>query len=232
MAGQPQQQTLNKFQFDAILVLAHADADDGAVDLLHAALRGYVGPDMAVAYAAGRTHRRAHRKLDGRAAALQARRFLETIGYLSFHPGTGPVDASLLDADRASLLRALGVADDGGPEDGDDGGPGWTTENGKELSAYIRRTMEHAGANEVLGCANGRYRADGAPDDADSLSRLWRDRRRRTCGSPKGAASTTAAAPRSRARRSRRTRSGSATSSCNGRTWTSTPSGTTCSRVP
>jgi len=73
-AGQSRSQPLKEFQFDAILVLAHMDADDAAVDLLHETLRGYVGPNMAVAFAAGRTHRRARRELDGRAVALEAGR--------------------------------------------------------------------------------------------------------------------------------------------------------------
>ena len=54
-AGQSRSQPLKEFQFGAILVLAHMDADDVAVDLLHETLRGYVGPNMAVAFAAGRT---------------------------------------------------------------------------------------------------------------------------------------------------------------------------------
>ena len=155
--------------FDAVLVLVHADAEDGLVALLLEELRRHVGPGVAVQFVAGHTHRRAYRALDDRAAVLEAGRFLDTIGYLGFDPDPGAVNATahaFVDGSRRELARALGHEDGTLP----------ATPDGADLSGYIRRTLEHAGGTARVGCAPARYRADGGPEDADSLERLFLDR--------------------------------------------------------
>mmetsp|Transcript_18538 Transcript_18538/g.33161 ORF Transcript_18538/g.33161 Transcript_18538/m.33161 type:complete len:835 (+) Transcript_18538:135-2639(+) len=180
--GKEVHRPLEQFQFDVVLAMAHMDVEDELIALLHSTIRGYVGDTMTIQFVTGHTHKRAYAELDDYATSFEAGRYLETIGYVSFHPGVaGSSEHVFIDADRISLGQSLGMSasveeEANEDESVDDDYPQWMTEDGMELSRYIRRTVEHAGADRILGCSNGRYRAGGRMDEADSLSRLYLER--------------------------------------------------------
>jgi hypothetical protein len=78
--------------------------------------------------------------LDDFASSFEAGRYLDTIGFVSFNPQKGNFEHVFVDANRASIAQSLGMLEDEYP-----------THDGKDLSAYIAWTLEHAGANEVIG---------------------------------------------------------------------------------
>eukprot|EP00584_Thalassiosira_punctigera_P017357 CAMPEP_0172547054 /NCGR_PEP_ID=MMETSP1067-20121228/16677_1 /TAXON_ID=265564 ORGANISM="Thalassiosira punctigera, Strain Tpunct2005C2" /NCGR_SAMPLE_ID=MMETSP1067 /ASSEMBLY_ACC=CAM_ASM_000444 /LENGTH=834 /DNA_ID=CAMNT_0013334075 /DNA_START=113 /DNA_END=2617 /DNA_ORIENTATION=+ len=166
-------------EFDAILVMAHMDAEDELITMLHKSLRGHAGPTVSIQFITGHTHRQAYSELDDYSSSFQAGRYLETVGYLSFSPGVArSTEHVFIDADQASLAQSLGMGNTTEDEaaandDSSDKYPDWMTKDGMELSQYIKRTMEHSGAHQILGCSDKRYWADGGPDEANSLSRLY-----------------------------------------------------------
>jgi len=152
--------------FDVILVMAHMDVQDELVTLLHTTLRQYVGSDMTIQFITGHTHIRAHNMLDQYSSSFEAGRYLDTVGYLSFDPQTAnSTMGSFINANQRSLAQSLGVEENA-----------YSTKDGLALSDYIQRTLDHSGANEVVGCSDGRYRADGYLNETDSLMRLYLER--------------------------------------------------------
>ena len=92
-------------------------------------------------------------ELDERASSLEAGRYLDTVRFVSFNvatAGSRTLGHVLVDGNKASLAQSLGM----GVEE-------YPTRDGVELSEYVGRTMEHSGANEILGCAPQRYMAKG-----------------------------------------------------------------------
>lgn len=178
----PTTPTPSALAFDAVLVMAHMDARDELISVVHDALRLRVGPDIAVHFVAGHTHLRAYETMDDSSSSFQAGRYLETVGFLSFDPRVAnSTEHVFVDANRASLAQSLGAVATKGGDEGGGGGDNvvdddFATEDGAKLSRYIRRTMDHSGANEALGCADLRYRADGRLDEKDSLFRLYLER--------------------------------------------------------
>ena len=133
-------------QFDAIVVLAHMDVKDELVSLLLSELRKLCGDDMVVQFITGHTHMRSFVQLDAHSSSIEAGRFLDTVGFVSFEPMSGSFEHNFIPANEASLARSLGMSVDEYP-----------THDGKDLSDYIARTLDHSGANEIMGCAPKRF---------------------------------------------------------------------------
>ena len=148
--------------FDAILVLAHMDVQDELISFLHSELRKLCGETMVIQFITGHTHNRSYVDLDSHSSSLEAGRYLDTVGFVSFHLLQGKFQHVFIDANEESLSQSLGMDVEEYP-----------TEDGKELSLYIERTLEHAGANEILGCAPRRYRIEGYLNETDSLLQLY-----------------------------------------------------------
>ena len=133
-------------QFDAIVVLAHMDVKDELVTVLLSELRKLCGDDMVVQFITGHTHMRSFVQLDAYSSSIEAGRFLDTVGFVSFEPKSGSFEHNFIPANEASLARSLGMNVNDYP-----------THDGKDLSDYISRTLDHSGANEIMGCAPKRF---------------------------------------------------------------------------
>jgi hypothetical protein len=70
--------------YDAILVLAHMDADDSLVTVLLNKIRWLVGETMPVQFLTGHTHERKVQVMDHASVSFEAGKFLDTIGFVSF----------------------------------------------------------------------------------------------------------------------------------------------------
>lgn len=127
-------------EFNTVLVMAHMDVNDELITLLHNTLRDLIGKSMVLQFVTGHTHNRGYIELDDFASSFEAGRYLDTIGFVSFNPQKGNFEHVFVDANRTSIAQSLGMLEDEYP-----------THDGKDLSAYIAWTLEHAGANEVIG---------------------------------------------------------------------------------
>lgn len=148
--------------FDAILVMAHMTFNDELITLLHDKIRELVGKSMVIQFITGHTHVRSYLELDEYSVSFEAGRYLDTIGFVSFDAKQGNFEHVFVNANKASIAQSLGMSVDEYP-----------TQDGKDLSEYINRTYEHAGANQILGCSPIRYRADGYLNETDSLLTLY-----------------------------------------------------------
>ncbi|KAL3783619.1 hypothetical protein HJC23_004985 [Cyclotella cryptica] len=148
--------------FDAVLVLAHMDVKHELVTLLYETLRKLVGESMVIQFITGHTHIRDYIALDDYSSSFEAGRYLDTIGFVSFDLKNGSFQHIFVNANKASIAQSLGM-----------GETEYLTQEGKELSEYINRTFQHAGANEIVGCSPRRYRVDGYLNETDSLLRLY-----------------------------------------------------------
>lgn len=148
--------------FDAILVMAHMNVDDELISLLHLELRKHVGTSMVIQFITGHTHTRSYVELDEYSTSFEAGRYLDTIGFISFDAKHGDFDHVFVKANKPSIAQSLGMSIDDYP-----------TQDGIDLTNYIARTFEHAGANQILGCAPIRYRSKGHLNETDSLLRLY-----------------------------------------------------------
>ena len=81
-------------KYDAILILAHMGTDDPSIGILFQAIRTVVGPDIPVQFVTGHTHLLRYQVLDSCATAIEAGKYLETIGVVSF-PTTKGTSANI-----------------------------------------------------------------------------------------------------------------------------------------
>ena len=133
-------------QFEAVVVLSHMDVRDELVTLLLAEFRKLCGEEMVVQFITGHTHIRSWAELDSHSSSIEAGRFLDTVGFVSFEPKLGSFAHTFIPANKAYLAQSLDMSVDEYP-----------TIEGKELSDFVARTLDHAGANEILGCASKHF---------------------------------------------------------------------------
>jgi len=88
-------------KFDAILVLAHMDHKDTLVQVILDRIRYFVDDDMPVQFVTGHTHYRGYSKPDNYSSSVEAGRFLDTVGFLSF-----PKQSTLRSAAAAAAKAA------------------------------------------------------------------------------------------------------------------------------
>lgn len=133
-------------QFDAVVVLSHMDVRDELVTLLLSKLRKLCGETMVVQFITGHTHIRSFAELDSHSSSIEAGRFLDTVGFVSFEPETGSFAHNFIPAKEEYLAQSVDMSVDE-----------YHTHDGKELSEYIARTFEHTNAGHVIGCAAKLY---------------------------------------------------------------------------
>lgn len=159
-------------EYDAILVLAHMGAEDPLVDVLTSTIRQHAGELIPIQFITGHTHRRQTYTPDSLSHSVEAGRYLDTVGFVSF-PRKDTVDGSLnntdvlfqhvfVNASKKELASTLGVAN-------------LPTSDGRELSQFIHRTREELGLLEVVGCVSETYYLGNALEKENSLWRLFRD---------------------------------------------------------
>lgn len=175
---------LTKSHYDGIIVMAHMDAVDPLVYKILDAIRAVVGPNMPVQFITGHTHRRHVEQLDLLATSMEAGRYMDTVGFVSF-PLSSTVDY-ILDGpgdihakrQRASSLfqhrlldanyKVLGTDVLGMPDED------FSTAAGSALSSNLKQTQERMGLLEVISvCAPQDYRLEKPMNDTDSLWRLY-----------------------------------------------------------
>eukprot|EP00980_Cylindrotheca_fusiformis_P005754 scaffold1194_cov127-Cylindrotheca_fusiformis.AAC.31 len=163
---------------DAVLVLAHMDLKDPLVGAIRKAIRDIAGEGLPIQFITGHTHYRGEVQLDDWSMSFEAGRYLDTIGFVSFPTrataaspsiainGTnGKFQSVFIDGSAKALSEHLGLDD---PKE-------METENGIELSTFVRSTREKMGLLEDIGCAPQDYIANATLDDEASLWRLFRD---------------------------------------------------------
>eukprot|EP00980_Cylindrotheca_fusiformis_P018314 scaffold5972_cov127-Cylindrotheca_fusiformis.AAC.1 len=163
---------------DAVLVLAHMDLKDPLVDVIRKAIRDIAGAEMPIQFITGHTHYRGETQLDDWSTSFEAGRYLDTIGFVSFptrataeltinatNSTNGKFQSVFIDGSAAALSEHLGLDD---PKE-------METQNGIELSTFVRSTREKMGLLEDIGCAPHDYIVNAALDDEASLWRLFRD---------------------------------------------------------
>lgn len=133
-------------QFNAVVVLSHMDVRDDLVTLLLSKLRKMCGETMVVQFITGHTHIRSFAELDSHSSSIEAGRFLDTVGFVSFEPETGNFAHNFIPANEEYLAQSVDMSVDE-----------YHTHDGKELSEYIARTFEHTNAGHVVGCAAKLY---------------------------------------------------------------------------
>lgn len=166
---------LRENAYDAILVMAHMGIDDEAIDAILYGIRGIVGNTVPVQFVAGHTHKRRHTQVDDLSKAVEAGRYLDTIGFISFptastvHMADNNASAMdlfqhvFLDANTQLLKTIL------------NNGESFTTSDGQELHDFISTTESKLGLNRIIGCSPNNYFINRTLEEKDSLWRLYRD---------------------------------------------------------
>jgi len=178
----------NDFAYDAILILAHMDVEHPLAYVILQAIRSVCGDTMPIQFITGHTHYRGKANLDPTSTSVEAGRYLDTVGFVSFPRidtvlATGGGDDSnisslfqhqFLDANVETLELAL----TGGTSSSNSRKQsllpqGLTTPNGTALSALIQQTEEEMGLFEIIGCVPRTYHFEEGMDQLDSLWGLY-----------------------------------------------------------
>ncbi len=143
--------------FDAIVVLAHMDANDPLLQVILNKIREICGDSIAVQFITGHTHVRMNVTLDSFSESFEAGRFLDTVGFVSFdidnvESDTDSYDASFrhefIDGNVETMKTLLsGDALSSAPKS-------FVTPNGKQVMEMIESAQEDLGLFEKLGCNN------------------------------------------------------------------------------
>jgi hypothetical protein len=164
---------LHKETYDAIMVLAQIDAEDGLITLISDKIRALdVGLDIPIQFIAGHTQKRQHKRVDEWSHSFQAGANLDTLGFVSF-----PVNATAkakpkeakslfefayLNTSAYSLNHILGDLET------------FRTELGQNLSQSIQDTRHFLGLDEVVACPIQDYHLENHILRKQSLWGLWR----------------------------------------------------------
>jgi hypothetical protein len=167
------QNALTKEKYDAVLVMAHMGTDDPSVTVLRDAIRQHTGDRMPIQFITGHTHLRRYAIVDELSTSVEAGRYLDTVGFVSF-PNKATVQAAgsnasnnlfqhvFLDANVQTLKETL-VVDE------------LTTPSGREVSGFVQRTRQSLGLDKKIGCAPRDFFIDRTLYDEDSLWRVYRE---------------------------------------------------------
>jgi len=159
--------------YDAIMVLAHMGSQDDLVDFLLSKIRQVVGSEMPIQFITGHTHRREYSLRDNASASFEAGRYLDTLGFASFPTKSTLLSVSIdnrtdyfkhtfIDAGVDVLKGTLGVET-------------LYTEDGEELSRFIKRTQKELGLDDKVGCVQGSYYVNRSMEEPDSLWKFFAD---------------------------------------------------------
>jgi len=182
--------------YDAVLVMAHMGYDHPLIQVIQSAIRNITGdPTLPIQFIAGDSHVRGVATLDERSSVMQAGRFLDTIGFVSFplrqrwqkdgnrseEEGTNanemisetlPKKGKVLEAPDFQHVfldankKALQDALAGNQTALDTG-------RGRALTHFIQGTRLSMGLTNHIGCSGARYRLDLPVDHPRSLWGLY-----------------------------------------------------------
>lgn len=160
-------------EFGAVLVLAHMDLVDPLVTVIKNAIRKHTGDNMPIQFITGHTHYRGVASVDEMSTSVEAGKYLDTVGFVSFpnvdtvlkvgkENATAQFQYLFLDANKQVLEDTLR-------------GTGLYTNNGHALSAFISKTRKKMGLLEEIGCAPQNFYINTTIDDEASIWGLYRD---------------------------------------------------------
>lgn len=162
-------------RYDAILVLAHMDCVDPLVSVILESIRSTVGSDMPVQFLTGHSHRRCFVATDPASSSMEAGRFLDTIGFVSFPKqrtlASGVASKSraelfqhtFIEASKEGLSLALGL----------DNAEDLSTIEGAQLTSFIHSSQRKLHLNNRLGCSPMAFNLDTSLHDPSSLWGLY-----------------------------------------------------------
>jgi len=186
--------------YEAVVVLAHMGYDHSLIRVIQSAIRAITGnDDLPIQIIAGDSHVRGFKTLDPRSTVVEAGRFLDTIGFVSFPlpPGTPQradqvVNATLNNAlSTLAPLEAPPIGATTTPEpqgfhhvflDANKkvlqevlagNGSALETGRGRALTHFIQGTRLSMGLTNRVGCSGGRYQLDLPVDHPRSLWGLY-----------------------------------------------------------
>lgn len=155
--------------------MAHMGTDDESIDAILYGIRNIVGDTMPIQFVAGHTHVRRHAQVDDLSKAVEAGRYLDTIGFISFPTETTAqmVDSNssaidlfqhvFLDSNKQRLGNILNTDKP------------FTTSDGRELQKFISTTQSKLGLNSIIGCSPKDSFINRSLEAKDSLWALYRD---------------------------------------------------------
>jgi len=159
----------------AVLIMAHMGTDDQAIQPILDAVRRWDGDDMPVQFVAGHTHFRRWSQLDPFASAVEAGRYLDTVGFISF-PNADTIVSTERQEDVEELFRHEFVDANSDLMEGylstEDV---FSTADGKALTEFILRTKNDLGLDKVVGCSSMDYFMNRSLEEPDSLWAVYRD---------------------------------------------------------
>lgn len=190
---------LTEEPYDAILVMLHAGHDDPSVVVIRDAIRQHrSNENMPIQFIAGHTHYRRYAVADPISTVVEAGRYLDTVGWVSFPNANSIENLRRLTSDKAagetaenetsSMSFPSSVASS--PTDlfqfvfldanveslkRAAGVTRLETPYGKEVKTFIEKTQQQMGLEKKIGCAPRDYLLNASMGDEDSLWRLYRD---------------------------------------------------------
>eukprot|EP00747_Dinoflagellata_sp_TGD_P083847 gnl/TRDRNA2_/TRDRNA2_162280_c0_seq2.p1 gnl/TRDRNA2_/TRDRNA2_162280_c0~~gnl/TRDRNA2_/TRDRNA2_162280_c0_seq2.p1 ORF type:complete len:578 (-),score=72.37 gnl/TRDRNA2_/TRDRNA2_162280_c0_seq2:80-1813(-) len=160
----------------AIVVLAHMDADDPLVSVIHKQIRSHL-PNKPVQFITGHSHQRKFTRLDGLASSYEAGCKLDTVGYISFPLANNePADAASwipfdyvdIDGNTAALAQALNLSVPSAQA--------WfppVTPQGATVAKRLNETQQLLGLSRQLGMSTMTYKFSDGLEEASSLYGLY-----------------------------------------------------------
>lgn len=168
------EKVLQEETYDAILVLAQIDAEDGLINIIHDKIRAIgVGDDVPIQFIAGHTQKRAHKRVGTWSHSFQAGANLDTLGFVSF-PVSETAKAKPTEADKLFEYAYLNTSVHslthilGNPET-------FQTERGQNMSQSIQHTRHFLGLDEVVACPVQDYHLENHIFRKQSLWWLWQN---------------------------------------------------------
>jgi 2',3'-cyclic-nucleotide 2'-phosphodiesterase (5'-nucleotidase family) len=164
-------------RYDAILVLAHMDLTDNLVTVIQESIRKLIGQGTPVVFVTGHTHYRGVKQLEDLTVTIEAGRYLDTIGFVSFPTkenvrrdnASALFNHKFIDTNQKVLFQdTLGMSSSTTEQ-------AVMTSNGKQLSEFITLTRQQLGLDEVVGCAPHAFLLSQPLHTPVSLWGLYRD---------------------------------------------------------
>ncbi|OEU21814.1 Metallo-dependent phosphatase, partial [Fragilariopsis cylindrus CCMP1102] len=176
-----------KYNYDAIIVMAHMDTDDPLIDLIYEKIRSYVDPKMPIQFINGHSHTRSFTnniKKDQYVHKLLPGGLFDTIGWVTIPKfdtaqtldiqqlkdgTTNEFQHQFLNTSKSYLQSTLFG------DDYDDDVPTLRTPKGDAISRLINDTQTKLELNQIVACPGKDFYRNVSIYDENSLWKLWRD---------------------------------------------------------
>ena len=153
----------NEGSFDAILMLAHMDAESPLLTVLLDKIRSICGDSMTVQFVTGHSHERKYIELDDYSTSFEAGRYLDTLGFVSFSLSSNDepnFSHKFIETSVKTMAETLDL-------------DSLETSEGRSLSSSIQNQRQALGLFDVLGCATQTYNLTLGMNETNSLWGLF-----------------------------------------------------------